>query len=149
MGAIQVMLSPFFAPFNLLIPPKVVEHAQKWESGSPIIISTNEQWIPWELLYDGQESWGRKFVLARCPRLNDRRNVPDPAFVNGYMIDILLPFAMYLVLGVAKQSLLLGGFARGIFVFAIGAVTETLQYIGVPIFGRAFDLLRSPPKARI
>ena len=62
-------------------------------------------------------------------------------FVNGYMIDILLPFAMYLVLGVAKQTILRSGIARGVFVFAIGAVTETLQYFGVPIFGRTFDLL--------
>ena len=57
------------------------------------------------------------------------------------MIDILLPFAMYLVLGIAKQPILRSGIARGVFVFAIGAVTETLQYFGVPIFGRTFDLL--------
>jgi hypothetical protein len=66
---------------------------------------------------------------------------PFPAFVNGYMIDILLPFAMYLVLGVTKQTILRSGIARGVFVFATGAVTETLQYFGVPIFGRTFDLL--------
>jgi hypothetical protein len=66
---------------------------------------------------------------------------PFPAFVNGYMIDILLPFAMYLVLGVAKQTTLRSDIVRGVFVFAIGAVTETLQYFGVPIFGRTFDLL--------
>ena len=66
---------------------------------------------------------------------------PFPAFVNGYMIDILLPFAMYLVLGVTKQSILHSGIARGVFVFAIGAIAETLQYFGVPIFGRTFDLL--------
>ena len=68
-------------------------------------------------------------------------NGPFPVFVNGYMIDILLPFAMYLVLGIAKQSILRSGIARGIFVFSIGAITETLQYFGVPIFGRTFDLL--------
>jgi hypothetical protein len=66
---------------------------------------------------------------------------PFPAFVNGYMIDILLPLAMYLVLGVAKQSILRSRLARGIFVFSFGAVTETLQYFGVPIFGRTFDWL--------
>ena len=66
---------------------------------------------------------------------------PCPAFVNGYMIDILLPFAMYLVLGVAQQSILRSRLARGVFVFSIGAVTETLQYFGVPIFGRTFDWL--------
>jgi len=66
---------------------------------------------------------------------------PFPVFVNGYMIDILLPFAMYLVLGIAKQSILRSGIARGVFVFAIGFVTETLQYFDIPIFGRTFDLL--------
>lgn len=66
---------------------------------------------------------------------------PFPVLVNGYMIDILLPFAMYLVLGIANQSILRSGVARGGFVFAVGAVTETLQYFGVPIFGRTFDLL--------
>ena len=66
---------------------------------------------------------------------------PVPGFVNGYMIDILLPFAMVLVLGIADQSVLRSGVARGGFVFAIGAITETLQYFGIPIFGRTFDLL--------
>ena len=66
---------------------------------------------------------------------------PFPSFINGYMIDILLPFAMYLVLGVANQSIIRSGVARGVFLFAIGAITETMQYFGVPIFGRTFDLL--------
>ena len=57
------------------------------------------------------------------------------------MIDILLPFAMYLVLGVAELSILRSGIARGSLVFAIGATTETLQYFGVPIFGQTFDVL--------
>ena len=66
---------------------------------------------------------------------------PVPVFVNGYMIDILLPFAMVLVLGIANQSILRSGIARAGFVFAIGAITETLQYFGVPLFGRTFDWL--------
>jgi hypothetical protein len=66
---------------------------------------------------------------------------PFPAFVNGYLIDILLPFAMYLVLGITRQSILRSGITRGAFVFAIGAVAETAQYFGVPIFGRTFDPL--------
>jgi hypothetical protein len=64
---------------------------------------------------------------------------PFPVFVNGYLIDILLPFVMYLVLGIAELPFLRSGIARGTFVFAIGAVVETLQYFGVPIFGRTFD----------
>jgi hypothetical protein len=66
---------------------------------------------------------------------------PFPAFVNGYLIDILLPFAMYLVLGIADQSILRSSIARATLVFAVGAITETLQYFGVPIFGETFDLL--------
>lgn len=66
---------------------------------------------------------------------------PLPGFVNGYLIDILLPFAMFLVLGVADQPILRNRVARGCAVFAVGAVTETLQYFGVPIFGRTFDWL--------
>ena len=66
---------------------------------------------------------------------------PFPVFVNGYMIDILLPFAMYLVLGVVKQPFLRRGAVRGPVVFLIGATSETLQYFGVPLFGRTFDPL--------
>jgi hypothetical protein len=66
---------------------------------------------------------------------------PFPAFVNGYMIDILLPFAMFLVLGVAEEPILRSRVVRGAAVFAVGAVTETMQYFGVPIFGRTFDWL--------
>jgi hypothetical protein len=66
---------------------------------------------------------------------------PLPVFVNGYLIDALLPFAMVLVLGVADHPVSRSGILRGIAVFAVGAVTETLQYFGVPIFGRTFDPL--------
>jgi hypothetical protein len=66
---------------------------------------------------------------------------PFPVIINGYMIDVLLPFAMVLVLGIADQSVLRSAIARGGLVFAIGAITETLQYFGVPIFGRTFDPL--------
>ena len=41
----------------------------------------------------------------------------------------------------AGQTSVRSGIARGTFVFATGAITETLQYFGVPIFGRTFDVL--------
>jgi hypothetical protein len=66
---------------------------------------------------------------------------PFPVFVNGYLIDILLPFAMFLVLGISDQPILQNRVVRGVSVFAVGAVAETLQYFGVPIFGRTFDWL--------
>jgi len=66
---------------------------------------------------------------------------PLRAFVTGYLIDIVLPFAMYLVLGVTNHAVILYGVARCALVFGIGALTETLQYFSVPIFGRTFDPL--------
>jgi hypothetical protein len=66
---------------------------------------------------------------------------PFPVFVNGCMIDILLPLALVLILGVAEQPLLRSDIVRGVLVFGIGAVTETLQYFGVSIFGQTFDPL--------
>lgn len=66
---------------------------------------------------------------------------PFAVFVNGYLIDILLPFAMYLVLGVARQTVLRSEVARAGLVFVVGAAAETLQYFGVPVFGRTFDVL--------
>lgn len=63
--------------FETLIPSPVAERMQRWQSGSYVIVSTNEQWVPWELVYDGEDFWGRKFILARYPRLSDRRRVPD------------------------------------------------------------------------
>lgn len=63
--------------FEALIPSPVAERVQKWQPGSSVIVSTNEQWVPWELVYDGEDFWGRKFILARYPRLSDRRSLPD------------------------------------------------------------------------
>jgi|WetSurMetagenome_2_1015567.scaffolds.fasta_scaffold869776_1 hypothetical protein len=66
---------------------------------------------------------------------------PWPAFVNGYLIDILLPFALYLLLGVSGLPVARSQLVRGIIVFAIGGVIELLQYVGVPLFGATFDVL--------
>ncbi len=66
---------------------------------------------------------------------------PWRGFVTGYLIDILLPFAMYLVMGVTNHEFLRKQTVRWTAVFGVGAVTETLQYFGVPIFGRTFDPL--------
>ena len=63
--------------FNSLIPSQVAERIQKWESGFSVRVSTNEQWIPWELMYDGQKFLGDKFIFTRYPRLKDRKASPD------------------------------------------------------------------------
>jgi hypothetical protein len=66
---------------------------------------------------------------------------PMPEFVNGYLIDILLPFAMFLVLGVTDLKVIQSQGTRSALVFGVGAITESLQFLGVPIFGRTFDPL--------
>jgi len=66
---------------------------------------------------------------------------PFPGFVRGYLIDIVLPFAMYLLLGVSWRVLADSPLARGLMVLAVGGTVEALQYLGVPIFGATFDPL--------
>ena len=66
---------------------------------------------------------------------------PFPHFVNGYLIDVLLPSAMYLLLGIPGYPLLRGPAVRAALVFAVGAGTESLQYAGVNVFGSTYDPL--------
>ena len=68
---------------------------------------------------------------------------PYPEFVNGYLIDILLPFALYFLLCPqdAIFPFLRPWFVKGLPVFAIGFSVEVAQFYGVPIFGRTFDPL--------
>jgi hypothetical protein len=68
-------------------------------------------------------------------------NGPFPAFVNGYLIDLVLPFAMCLLLGIQEFEIFRRRATRFVLVFGVGVVTETLQYFGVPLFGRTFDPL--------
>ena len=64
---------------------------------------------------------------------------PYPGFVNGYLLDILLPFAFYLLLCLDEFSLLKSWIVKSILVFGVGASVEIAQFFGVPIFGRTFD----------
>ena len=66
---------------------------------------------------------------------------PGPTFVAGYLIDITLPFALVLLLGVSSIAPLRPPFVRAALVWGMGAGVETLQYFGVPILGRTFDPL--------
>jgi CHAT domain/WD domain, G-beta repeat len=63
--------------FEMLIPSEVAKQVRTWKIGSSLIISTNEQWIPWELMYDGEDFLGKKFILARYPRLTEGHALPD------------------------------------------------------------------------
>jgi hypothetical protein len=57
--------------FDRLIPEELGSRVKKWQSGEILCISTNEQWIPWELIYDGNGFWGDRFLLFRIPRLRN------------------------------------------------------------------------------
>ena len=64
---------------------------------------------------------------------------PFPLFVNGYLIDILLPFGFYFLLCLNNFSFLDAWFVKGFLVFAAAAAVESAQYSGLPIFGSTFD----------
>lgn len=68
---------------------------------------------------------------------------PCPDFVNGYLIDIVLPFALYMLLAPqdAVFSFMKPWTSKALPVLAIGYSVETLQYFGVPLFGKTFDPL--------
>ena len=63
--------------FDMFFPPEVAKRVRVWQSGFSVRVSTNEQWIPWELIYDGQDFWGKKFIIARYPRVGDRQTLSD------------------------------------------------------------------------
>ena len=62
-------------------------------------------------------------------------------FVNGYMIDILLPFAAYFLLTPKEFAPLRSWIAKALLLFGVGAAVEIAQYFGIPILGRTFDPL--------
>jgi hypothetical protein len=66
---------------------------------------------------------------------------PYPGFVNGYLLDILVPFAFYFLLCLNEFSLLRSWIVKSSLVFAVGASVEIAQFYGVPIFGQTFDPL--------
>lgn len=68
---------------------------------------------------------------------------PFPEFVNGYLIDILLPFALYFLLCPqdARIVWLRRWYVKAVPVLLIGFVVETAQYFGVMVFGSTYDPL--------
>ena len=66
---------------------------------------------------------------------------PFPAFVNGYLIDVLLPMVLFLLMGLIENRLIRSAFFRACAVFGIGCMVEASQGRGRPIFGSTFDLL--------
>lgn len=68
-----------------------------------------------------------------------RYSGPFPVFVNGYLIDILLPFGLYLLLCLNDNALLESWFTKGFLIFIAAFLVEMAQYRGIPLFGRTFD----------
>jgi hypothetical protein len=66
---------------------------------------------------------------------------PWPELVNGYLMDILVPFAFYFLLILPEHPLLKPWPVKAVLVFGAAACVEIAQFFGVPILGRTFDPL--------
>lgn len=64
---------------------------------------------------------------------------PFPVFVNSYLLDLLLPFALYLLLSLFEAPLFRDWFIKAILIFSLGAFVELAQYLEVPLLGSTFD----------
>ena len=66
---------------------------------------------------------------------------PFPLFVNGYLIDVLLPLAFFLLSGLFEFPVISNLYFRLIGVWAGCALVESAQYFGYYLFGSTFDWL--------
>lgn len=66
---------------------------------------------------------------------------PFPNFVNGYLIDILLPMALFMLLGLFQNRMIRSALFRACAIFGFGCFVEVSQYFGRPIFGSTYDPL--------
>ena len=66
---------------------------------------------------------------------------PFPFFVNGYLIDILLPMTMVLLMGLIQNRFIHQPAFRAAAVFLFGCAVEASQYFGRSFFGSTFDPL--------
>lgn len=66
---------------------------------------------------------------------------PFPLFVNGYLIDILLPMTLVLLMGLFGNRVIRSPLFRAGAVFGFGCFVEASQYFGRPFFGSTFDPL--------
>ena len=66
---------------------------------------------------------------------------PFPVFVNGYMIDILLPMALFLLMSLFQNRVIHSTLFRVFVIFGFGCIVEASQYLGHPVFGSTFDPL--------
>ncbi len=64
---------------------------------------------------------------------------PFHEFIHSYLVDILLPFSMYLIAGLVGHPLFGARWIRVISVFGFGVTVETMQYFDIDVFGSTFD----------
>lgn len=66
---------------------------------------------------------------------------PFPSFVNGYLIDILLPMTLFLLMGLFQNQVVNSVLFRACAVFGFGCFVEASQDFGRPLFGSTYDPL--------
>ena len=64
---------------------------------------------------------------------------PFPIFVNGYLIDTLLPMTLFLLMCLFQNKVIRSTAFRACAIFGFGCLVEASQYFGYPIFGSTFD----------
>lgn len=64
---------------------------------------------------------------------------PFPVFVNSYLIDILLPFTLYMLLTLFGTALFEDWAVKALIIFSLGLIVELSQYVGIPLLGSTFD----------
>ena len=64
---------------------------------------------------------------------------PYPLFVNGYLLDILLPLGFYFLLCLSENLIFRSWLVRGALVFGAAFAVEMGQRMGFPLLGRTYD----------
>jgi len=81
------------------------------------------------------------FVAALHFITGENYTGPFPLFVNGYLIDILLPMELILLMTLIENKIINSAWFRAVAVFGFGCFVEASQYFGRPFFGSTFDPL--------
>jgi hypothetical protein len=66
---------------------------------------------------------------------------PCPVFVNGYLLDVLIPFGFYFLLSLPDSSALTSWAVRAGLIFGAASLVEFAQFLGAPVLGRTCDPL--------
>jgi hypothetical protein len=66
---------------------------------------------------------------------------PFPAFVNGHLLNILIPFGFYLLLCLNPSGPLRHWAVRAALVFGAASAVEIAQGLGLEVLGSTFDPL--------